>query len=57
MRPVACGSWVRRVTLAKRVRRVATSGVGRKVGERIIQVGDAVVAAVVGAPLAGGAVD
>ena len=57
VRPVIriCRVWRR--TLAKGCWRTATSSVGRKVGQRVVEVGDPIVAGVVGAALARRAVD
>lgn len=57
VRPVTRACWVGCWTLAKRLRRVAPGSVGGEVGNGIVEVGDAVVAGVVGPTLVGGAVD
>ena len=57
VRPVvcACRIWCR--TLAERCRRTATGGVGREVGQWVVEMGEAVVAGVIGTALVRGAVD
>lgn len=53
VRPVVYVRGVRCWTLAERFRRIALSGVGREVEERIVEVGDAVIAGVIRATLVG----
>ena len=57
VRPVVRIGWVWCRTLAERCWRTATGSVGGKVGQRIVEVGDAVVAGVFGAALARRAAD
>lgn len=57
MHPVVRTCRVRYRPLAKRCRRTATGGIGRKVGQRVVEVGDPVIAGVVGATLARRTVD
>lgn len=55
--PVIRACWIWCWTLAKGLRCVASSSVGRKIRNGIVEVGDAVVAGVVGPTLVRGAVD
>ena len=57
VRPVVCAGRIWCRTLAERFRRTATGGVGRKVGQGVVEVGEAVVAGVIGTTLVRGAVD